>query len=195
MNFYEGLTDVQKFVYNKYKGNDEGFAYSLNNKLRSKDSDSYLQECKILDGIARRYQSEKNIVLHRATIESLVIPFVENSIYSNPDFLSTSTDLDSVQRHFTTSEKPVYLQIICPAGTYMIPMEANDEFSGMENEFLLPRNLSFKVLEVQEATEKKEIERIMGKFYAIGVISLKILTIEAIPTSSTGDQLLQSHSF
>jgi hypothetical protein len=176
--FYENLTDDQKDIFDKYKSNTNSFCYILNNQLRSGDTKQQESEIALLDEITSIYQSQSTMSLHRATTESLVLPFIENDVYINPEFLSTSTDLESIEPHFTDSVSPVYLKIECPVGAFMAPMQGNPLFGDTEDEMLLGRNINFRVLENRVTQNKIEIENIMGKFYAQGVTALRIIEIE-----------------
>jgi len=129
----------------------------------------------LLDKIIKIYKSDKIMILHRATTEENVLPFITESFYKNPDYLSTSIDLVSIENHFTIDYQPVYMKFACAIGTEMAPLESNEQFGGMENEMLLGRNNVFFVFENRLSTDISEIENIMGRYYAQGVKSLRII--------------------
>jgi len=180
-NFYNKLSEEEKIVFNKYKSNENLFCYSLNDNLRNNTpNEEQLVDIQILDQIILQHTSENDIVLHRATVEELVIPFLNDNIYHNLEYLSTGTDLDSIEGHFTNPNNPVYMQISCNAGTNMGLLQSNPDFENFENEMLLGRNMNFELIENRTTENRKEIESIMGKLYATGVRSLRIITVKTV---------------
>lgn len=176
-NFYINLSEIQKTVFDRYKGNTDGFCYKLNDSLRLGNSITFNNEIRILDEIISKNQSTKEIILHRATNECQVLPFIENNIYTNPEYLSTAIDLDSVQAHFTNPNNPVYIIFTCTTGTNMAPFEGNEQFSNTEGEMLLGRENFFSVTANRVTNDKNEIELIMGRDFAVDVKNLRIIEV------------------
>lgn len=181
-NYFTGLSDQERYFIDLYKSNDKSFAYNINDTLRNNLAlDQFNLAIENLDSAIKKFQSQDEITLHRATINALVSPFIRNNIYINPDYLSLATDVDSIERHFTNSDNPAYVKIICPPNTNMAPMEANPQFGGLENEILLGRNNQFDVTENRRTENQQEIERYLGKFYAKGVQRLYLYTFRYRP--------------
>ncbi|SFD61900.1 hypothetical protein [Flavobacterium phragmitis] len=180
-NFYDELNEDEKIVFNKYKSNTDRFCYNLNDNLRNKTPNrEQIIDIEILDGIINKYQNEERIILHRATVENLVLPFIEDNIYRNQEYLSTSTDLESIETHFTNNVRPTYIEFDCAAGTFMAPMQSNPMFGDLEEEALLGRNLQFEIIENRLTDNNDEITSIMGRFYGQNVESLRIIKAKTI---------------
>jgi hypothetical protein len=176
---YDILTEDQKAIFNLYKSNINSFAYSLNDFLRQNDNNGRFQrEIEILDQIISLTSNQDRIILHRATNDHLVSPFIQDNIYRNPEYLSTATDLESVQGHFTNPVNPVYLKFFCNPKIPMANLESNPLFGGHENEILLGRNNNFKILSDRLTVDQNEIEIIMDRFNARDVNSLRIIELE-----------------
>ena len=156
-NFYSNLSDIQKSVFDRYKGNTDRFCYKLNDGLRLRNAVEFHNEIEILDEIIIINQNTEEIILHRATNECQVLPFIENDIYTNPEYLSTAIDLESVQTHFTNPINPVYITFTCAAGTNMAPFEGNEQFGGTEGEILLGRENLFSIVINRVTRDKDEI--------------------------------------
>jgi hypothetical protein len=179
-NFYTNLSEIQKTVFDRYKGNTDRFCYKLNDGLRLRNAVEFNNEIETLDGIINIHQSTEEIILHRATNECQVLPFIENNIYTNPEYLSTAVDLESVQTHFTNSTKPVYITFTCAVGTNMAPFEGNEQFGGTEDEILLERENIFTIVVNRVTRDKDEIESIMERDKADGVDQLRIIKVTNI---------------
>jgi hypothetical protein len=179
-NFYSSLTSNEKRYVDLYKSNTNGFAYNINNALRNGSPlENYIEALANLDSAIRKFQNKENIVLHRGTVNSLVLPFINNNIYINPDYLSMSTDLESIGKHFTNPNDPAYVKIICPANMYMAPMESNPQSGGLEHEILLKRNNSFEIIENRITKDYREIQDYLDPFYAEGVDRLHLYTFQS----------------
>lgn len=189
-NFYINLSEIQKTVFDRYKGNTDGFCYKLNDSLRLGNSITFNNEIRILDEIISKNQSTKEIILHRATNECQVLPFIENNIYTNPEYLSTAIDLDSVQAHFTNPNNPVYIIFTCTTGTNMAPFEGNEQFSNTEGEMLLGRENLFSIVVNRVTRDKVEIESIMERDKAIGVTELRIIEATNVVSLINDETLL-----
>lgn len=173
--FYNSLSEIERQIFDRYKGNQNSFCYDLNNALRANDFNNFQSDIDILDGIISKHQIDTVLVLHRATNEHLVLPFITDSCYNNPEYLSTATDLESIENHFTNPDKPVYLKLTCKVDTSIAPFEGNSQFDGMENEMLIGRNNKFYVNRTRLTSSRGEIESIMGRFYAQNVATLRII--------------------
>lgn len=172
--FYLNLNTEEKKVFDLYKGNPGSFAHLLNDSLRF-GKNGYENEIKILDEIIKKYECQKEITLHRATVAPLVVLFIHAGFYTNPEYLSTAEDLESIKEHFSNPNNPVYMQFICPAGTNMAPMEANVLYGEHEKEFLLGRYNRFLVQQDYIITDRAEIEDIMDRDKAHGVSELRVI--------------------
>ncbi|UUW11218.1 hypothetical protein NLG42_10505 [Flavobacterium plurextorum] len=178
--FYNNLNADQKSVYDRYKANTSAFCYILNAHLRHSDFLTHQTEIALLDQITSMYQTPEEIILYRATIEANVNNYITGDIYSNPEFLSATTDVESVQQHFTDTDHPVYMIITCPIGMYMAPMQGNVQFGDSENEMLLSRNNNFKIVNNRLTNNRNEIAEIMGRDFAQDVESLRIIEVKAL---------------
>lgn len=180
-NFYTQLTQEEKVIFNKYKSNENSFCYNLNDNLRSNTlTYEQLTQTEILDNIILQYTHNDEIFLHRATIEELILPFLNDNLYTNPEFLSTATDLESIESHFTNVNNPVYIQFQCVPRTNMAPMQSNPQFGDLENEMLLGRNFDYELIENRITIDRIEIESIMGRFYGQNVNSLRIIIVKTV---------------
>jgi hypothetical protein len=189
-NFYSILSDIQKSVFDRYKGNTNGFCYNLNDGLRLRNAVEFNNEIEILDEIISIKQRTEEIILHRATNECQVLPFIENDIYTNPEYLSTAIDLESVQTHFTNPINSVYITFTCAAGTNMAPFEGNEQFGGTEGEILLGRENLFSIVVNRVTRDKVEIESIMERDKAIGVTELRIIEATNVVSLINDETLL-----
>ncbi|CAN1544560.1 ADP ribosyltransferase [Flavobacteriaceae bacterium] len=179
-NFYTNLSEIQKTVFDKYKGNTDGFCYKLNDGLRLRNAVEFINEIETLDGIINLHQSTEEIILHRATNECQILPFIENNIYTNPEYISTTIDLESVQTHFTNPFNPVYITFTCAIGTNMAPFEGNELFGGTEGEILLGRENVFTIISNRVTRNKVEIESVMERDKADGVDQLRMIKVTNI---------------
>lgn len=176
-NFYESLTISEKEIFNRYKENNQSFSHKLNNALRSDNYGEFENEIKILDGIINKNVSKEITTLYRATIESNVIPFINKNKYTNPEYLSTATDLESIEGHFTIPLNPVCIIFTCKLGTAMAPFETNEVHNGLENEMLLGRGQDFRIISNTVIEDKEKIESIMGRFYGQDVLNLRVIKV------------------
>jgi hypothetical protein len=177
---YDELSEVEKHYFTLYKSNEDSFAYLLNDYLRSKDDfiKYYGGAIKFLDSIISKSVLPEDIVLHRATVDTCIAPYISGTRYNNPEYLSSGADLKSVQIHFTDPNNPAYVKYICAKGMNAAHFETNSSFDDLEKEMLLGRNNEFEVIDNRITEEKKEIEAIMTKFKSIGVRALKIYTFK-----------------
>ncbi len=174
-SFYKSLSPDELHFYNLYKLNTGAFAYNLNTLLRNKSPlSTYTQAISNLDNLILKYVHPFEITLYRACTTNLVDPFIDGSIYTNPDYLSTAILLERCQKHFTTPENPALLIFKCSANMSMAPMDLNEEHGESEDEMLLGRSNRFRLKEKTVVTERNEIERTMGRFEALGVKELVI---------------------
>ena len=160
--------------------------------MRLRNAVEFNNEIDILDAIISINQSTEEIILHRATNECQVLPFIENDIYTNPEYLSTAIGLESVQTHFTNPINPVYITFTCAAGTNMAPFEGNEQFSGTEGEILLGRDNEFTIFSNRVTRNKDEIESIMGRDKAVGVTELRIIEVTNVVSLINDETLLNT---
>ena len=62
MKIFTNLSEIQKTVFDRYKGNTNQFCYSLNNSLRHRNALAFNNEIEILDGIININLNKKPIV-------------------------------------------------------------------------------------------------------------------------------------
>ncbi|MDR6561157.1 MULTISPECIES: ADP-ribosyltransferase [unclassified Arcicella] len=160
MNIYSRLTEEEKRIYNSYKNDD--LSFKLNEQLRFGDIINYMDEVKLLDSIIDKSEFNNDCLLFRATVERDVIPFINEGIYVNPEYLSTSTKASGIKSFFNESIGAVFLMIYCSKGIKFTDLEANEENSKGEHEILLGRQNEFKVYEDSYITDKKVIKEIAG---------------------------------
>jgi hypothetical protein len=176
---YADLTPEEKKYYDLYKSNDHSFAYRLNDALRlSRGIEEFESAIKILDALTIKDAFDVDVPLFRATFDRIVVPFIANDCYKNPDYLSTGLTELSVQKHFTESEDPVLIRFIGLNGLQYCPLEKNTSFDADENEVLIGRDNLFEVMENTTITDKKQIVGIMGKFRSLDVEKLKIYSFK-----------------
>jgi hypothetical protein len=182
MPFYQRLSAEEKEVFDLYKGNSpyasqSCFADFLNDLLRKRQAldPPWDAAARHLDSIVKHDRAEYDMVLYRATFDDFVAPFVKERFYEYPAYPSTSTDSVNIQRHWSNALSgriPVKLEIRCPMGTVMAPMEAKESFGGDETERLLGRNGCYEIIRRCEVIDPAEISQIMSPFYARGHATL-----------------------
>lgn len=180
-NFYNSLSTEEKRVFDLYKGNTDCSAYNINRTLRQKDVATYREEIKILDDLILKNKIDKPIRLYRATSNNYVAPFIKGSIYTNPEFLSTTEHtgpLGTFFRAIDPGQLPAYVIFDCEPKMCMAPMESNETFGGMERELLFGRNNKFEVTDHRVSLDRREIEDKMSRLYAQGVESLHIYVMK-----------------
>lgn len=181
-DFYNSLNKSEQYVFNQYKSNTDLFCYNLNDALRASNYVQYQIEISLLDNMLIKYQSEKPKVLHRATTERNVLPFIVGNTYTNPEYLSTSNELESIETHFTFTEPQVYIVFHCNSGTPMMPFEGNKAFGELEKEWVIGRNIEFCVCENEVIVNEREIAELLGLFNAHNIKSLRKITVSNINT-------------
>ena len=173
---YNSLSKKQKEVFDLYKSNspfqnEDFFADYLNQNLREGNQlgTSWEDKARILDEIIQLSIYKNDIVLYRATFDDFVSNFIQsNNEIHYPAYMSTATDLPSVERHFASTNKnrvPTLLEITCPKGTNMISMEGNLAHGEFEREILLGRGAVFEIIDKRNINNRAEINEIMGGFY------------------------------
>lgn len=146
---FEQLSPVEQQVFNSYKA----CSFDLNTSLRT---GTIPDDVNILDELIYRYECSTVFTLYRAVPLYTIANQLNNNIYLDPAYLSCSRDKDSVYK-FCTEEKMAILVIHCHAGTNMIDLNVNPQFSEDETEFLLPLNLRFTTTKTKELCSYDEI--------------------------------------
>lgn len=142
---YNSLNNEQKNIYNKYKSNDDCYAFNLNCSLRNKIySDLFLaSDVSILDSIYENTSNSVNQYLYRGTRECFFTPFEKSGIYENPDFLSTSLDIEVAKSFLENVHDPLFLKFKPSEGLKAFDFESNNVFCNDEAEFLVCRKQRF----------------------------------------------------
>lgn len=115
-------------------------------------------------------------MLYRATIDSFVAPYITGKRLVYPAYMSTSTDEDSLQRHFATAFRgatAALLYIECPAGLPALDMESEAGFGGHEREVLLPRGAQFEICSASSTSDPVKIAEVTSVIYSSSYSSLK----------------------
>lgn len=173
---YHELSDQEKNIVDNYKSNEKDFCYQLNDNLRKGETP---EEVELLDQIIDKLHMDKTLELYRATVERNILPFINDNIYINPEYLSTSITLDRAQYHFTDANAPVLMILKCSAKTKKMDLELNVTHGDFEKEVLIGRNERFQITQCIRISERSEIEFIMGRDFAVGVSSLKIIELHS----------------
>lgn len=177
-------------AFTLYKSNSpfEGESYFtdfLNASLANGSvlSDPWLDKVNELDALIDQSRLVDDMNLSRATLDAYVTPHIKAKVLTYPAYMSTTSDEANVQSFFSTPFKNLtaaLLMIKCPIGALALNMETNPAFGGNEQEFLLPRNLKFEIIDVKEVFDKVAMARIMSEFYALDYQSLKIYNLKYI---------------
>jgi hypothetical protein len=190
MNFATLNTEQQR-VYNLYKSNAPHlgkpcFHDFIADELRAGRAleEEWEVDAKIMDSIIKMGGAQEKIELFRATFEDFVAPFISLGIYRYPTFMSTSTDDFSIQKHWADAfgRIPALLKITCPPGTPMIDGELNVSHGGHEEEIIIGRCSTFRVISVTEITDLNQIYQLMGGYYSRGKKMLKVYELEFLKT-------------
>ena len=176
---YQNLTLAEKRAYDDYKMDP----YELNQKLRSKMSlsDSEKKQTTTLDSIIHRFTCSQDVVLYRACCSDCVDAFIKGNFYTYPAYMSTATSISGTRRHSQCDNPSSYafLEIYCPMGTHMLPLDDNTTFGHPESEVLLSRNLLWEITCTKVATAN-DIDKILGKFYGKDVKKLTIYKMSIV---------------
>lgn len=123
----------------------------------------------------------KDLMVYRATLDGYLTPHFFGSELVYPAFMSTTCDIDSVERHFSTPSRNVVaalLEIECNKGHPALNMELDQSFGGHERELLLPMRAKFAVLSVKEVVDKVEMAKIVSCFYVGCFSAVKIYRLK-----------------
>jgi hypothetical protein len=141
-------------VFHHYKANspfsgETCFADYLNQSLRDEIElgEPWIEAAFLLDNIIAKSYLQETTVLYRATIDAFVNRYLAGTELIYPAYMSTSTDVSSVGRHFATAFRGIpaaFLKIECAAGLPALDMETEECFGGHEHEILLPRRFEIR---------------------------------------------------
>lgn len=137
---YNSLNNQQKSIYNKYKSNDDCYAFNLNYGLRNKILTS---DVSVLDSFFENTPNIVNQYLYRGTRECFFTPFHKSGIYENPDFLSTSSDIEVAKSFLENVQDPLFLKFRPSEELKAFDFESNIVFCNDEAEFLVCRKQKF----------------------------------------------------
>jgi hypothetical protein len=181
---FNQLAEYEKEAFNLYKANscfavEQCFADFMNQNLREMKNmlPAWAEKMTTLDSIIKKGSLDCASTLFRATVDRFVSPFISGNELIYPAYMSTALSEDVVQRHWTGHWRNIpaaLLCIKCPSGAIALDLEINSSFAGYEYEILLPRNAKFIVTNVQDVTDRTEMNRRMSKFYAESYSSLKV---------------------
>lgn len=170
-------------VFGLYKANSpfggqECFADYLNEQLRRGESliEPWLSASIRLDTLILASSVPAPIMLYRATIDPFIEPYVRDGRLCYPAYMSTTTELHRVERHFSSPFRDLTAALLCIDCLDALPgldMEQRASFGGHESEILLPRAARFDVAEVEETNDPAEIAAITGPLYARSYRALK----------------------
>lgn len=153
--YFESLSPEERLALKLYKSSAdlEGrpFAYEINRRLRSGTAldGAWLRNAQLLDSAINRYHTGESHQLFRATFVHELRLAGAASQFSDPGYPSCATSMEAVSGHFQSlgPAQPVLMLIECPATAQLAPMECDVSFAGgMEQELLLPRDSSFRIL-------------------------------------------------
>ncbi len=175
-------------VRQKNKIAEYEFAYHINaflrgNRVHTPPDPILIQH---LDSAIKKCKAVRDLTLYRATCSEDFDRFVQNDIFNDPSFASTSTDEKSIANHFNNAftKRPLKLIILCQSGTNLLDMELPNDTSVSENEILLPRKSRYKIVEeLQPIKGKNEIATAMGKwdtFHTEGFDELRIIKLKLL---------------
>ena len=89
------------------------------------------------------------------------IELAAGSSFTYPAYMSTCDSKRSLHQ-FAKAHELVVMKILCPAGTPMALMEANEDGMGLEREYLLGRDTTFEVLGIG-ALDNSKLEDVLGQ--------------------------------
>jgi hypothetical protein len=180
-------------IYGLYKANgpfedQQCFADYLNQTLRNgiELSGPWVQAAEELDGLIAAAALDQPTLLHRATIDAYVAPFITGSELIYPAYMSTTTDVERLPRHFANSSRGLVaalMNIECETGARALDMELRSSFGGFERELLLPRRARFQITSEKLVSDRREMERIMSVVYAANYSALKVYDLRYLGTA------------
>jgi hypothetical protein len=178
---YNSLNDEQKDIYNKYKSNDDCYAFNLNNCLRNNEySELFLaSDVSIIDSFFDNNSNCLNQYLYRGTRECLFIPFQKSGIYENPDFLSTSLDMEVAKSFLENVHDPIFLIFKPSKRLKAFDFESNIVFCNDEAEFLVCRKQKF-TLEKDTIIEGDLLKSFLKAHPLLKITKLRIVELLVI---------------
>jgi hypothetical protein len=177
-------TEAQKRVFKLYKGNNPFlnqlcFADYVNESLGKGRAlpDAWEEQATELDALIRDSLLTSATHLYRAMPDAYLAPHIRGDEFLYPAYMSTAADEYAIRRHFSSPFRGLAaakLCIECGVGTPALDMEADANFGGMEQEFLLPRGSTFRVDGIEEVTDPVRMSELMTTLYAKNYSMLKI---------------------
>ncbi|AWF40409.1 TPA: hypothetical protein OT859_002096 [Proteus mirabilis] len=152
-------------TYRSYKNSEKNNSFSLNGALRSGfDLSSFNNEINELNNIFRA-KNNTELTLYRMTSSTEFTPSgAEVALglpFRYPAFLSTTRNIQVLQRFIPSTGTPVILKIRCPINTGMALMEANSSSSN-EEEILLQSYTEYKITNSNIISETSLIAHYLG---------------------------------
>lgn len=179
---YNQLSESQQKVLLDYKTNRDLFAFDINQSLKDNCIVKFEREIELLDSVLKLSYFDCNMTLYRATYERDICRFINDGVYINPDYLSTSTSQLSIRSFFSEPEGIVFLTLECSKKVNYYNMEEIDGAGGSENEYLIGRNNQFEVVKNYETSDKTVIGDIIGN--STNLPNFKVSKIRIIQVKS-----------
>jgi len=175
-------------VIRKYKTAEDEFAYKLNtflrgNKVHTPPDHILIQH---LDSAIEKCSAVSDLTLYRATCSEDFDRFVNDEIFVDPAYASTSSEESSLGIHFRNpfTKIPIKLIIDISKGKKLLYMETPEDRGESENEFLLPRDCHYTITdELDPIINKNKMAEAMGHnnlLYANNFEKLRIIKIKLL---------------
>ncbi|EGT4253440.1 hypothetical protein D8W73_05010 [Citrobacter amalonaticus] len=152
-------------TYDSYKNSQNNNSFLLNGALRSGfNLSSFLNQINQLNDILRAKNSTQ-LTLYRMTSSTEFTPSgAEVALglpFRYPAFLSTTKNIQVLQRLTPSTGTPVILKIKCPPGTGMALMEAKNNLPN-EEEILLQSYTEYKITKSNIISDQLKITQYLG---------------------------------
>lgn len=157
LNREEILSSEKVEVIKDFKTNSYDINHYLNKDILTDDAVVLKNKIKILDNIISKNEISKNVILYHAFVTDQKIPHEINKSFKRKQYISSSLDLNEAMaavKGYLGSDienRKIYLmKIKVPSGSkgYYIDKDVDQEWG--ESEIILPRNSTFKVLDVEK---------------------------------------------
>ena len=169
-DFYNYLVTIQpngaelQQAYDDYKNSNGGTAFQLNGKLKAGITpDGALAAMFNNLRLIIRATTNAEITLWRMTSDGEFVgplaPVIFDEPFRYPAFLSTSGKKTNLHAFVQKTVTPLLLKVVCPAGTPMALMEKD---GGMEDEYLLGDNTTYRITGNGTITDDDELTTLLG---------------------------------
>lgn len=149
-----------------------------NNRL----PDVWEDRAKELDALIAQSPVTTSMQLFRAMCDEHIRVHVKGDHLFYPAYMSTSADEHSVQRHFAClkpNSVAALIRIDCDVGTFALNMEPMG-YSSMEDEHLLARGSTFRIIEIKTVTDPVRIPSLVGPVYSRNCQKVNIYALKAV---------------